>query len=182
MLNYLAGARKQFLYYKSLADKTFDQVSDEALFWQHDADSNSIAMMVQHLAGNMLSRFTDFLESDGEKPWRNRESEFEPVLQTRAEMLAYWEKGWTCLMTALDALTDADLDRMVYIRNQGHTVLEAINRQLCHYPYHIGQIVFAGKMLCAGDWQSLSIPKGGSAAFNAEKFARDKKPGHFTDK
>ena len=178
--NYLESVIKQFEYYKMLGDKTFAQLSDENLFWQYNEDSNSIAVIVKHLWGNMLSRWTDFLNSDGEKDWRNRDSEFESDIQSRAEILEKWEEGWNCLFNAIRPLKEEDLSRIIYIRNQGHTVMEAINRQLAHYPYHIGQIVFVGKML-AESWNSLSIPKGNSQNYNAEKFAKPKERGHFTD-
>ena len=178
--NYLESVIKQFEYYKLLGDKTFAQLSDENLFWQYNEDSNSIAVIVKHLWGNMLSRWTDFLNSDGEKDWRNRDSEFESDIQSRAEMLEKWEEGWNCLFNAIRPLKEEDLSRIIYIRNQGHTVMEAINRQLAHYPYHIGQIVFLGKML-AENWNSLSIPKGNSQNYNAEKFAKPKEKTHFTD-
>jgi hypothetical protein len=180
-LGYIASARKQFAYYKLLGEKTFAQLSDAELFWQHNAATNSVATIVKHLWGNMLSRWTDFLESDGEKEWRDREAEFENDLPSREVMLAKWEEGWNCLFAALSGVTDADLGRIVHIRNEGHTILEAINRQLAHYPYHVGQIVHIGKMLRGEAWQSLSIPRGGSAAFNADKFSKPKHRGHFTD-
>lgn len=179
--NYLNSALKQFEYYKMLGEKTFAQLSDERLFWQPSPESNSIATTVKHLWGNMLSRWTDFLHTDGEKEWRQREAEFENDWTTREEMMAKWEAGWACLFEALRPLSDADLDRNIYIRNQGHTVLEAINRQLAHYPYHVGQIVFIGKMVQDQNWVSLSIPKGQTAAYNAEKFAQPKHQAHFTD-
>lgn len=178
--DYLNSVIKQFEYYKSLGDKAFAQVSDEHLFWQCNEDSNSIATIVKHLWGNMRSRWTDFLHSDGEKTWRDRESEFENDWSTRAEMLEKWGEGWAVFLNALRSLSAADLDTVVYIRNQGHTVQEAINRQLAHYPYHVGQIVFIAKM-CATDWQSLSIPRGGSRDFNAEKFAKPPRREHFTE-
>lgn len=170
---YLTSAIKQFRYYKQLGEKTFAQLPDEHLFWQYNAESNSIATIVKHLAGNMLSRWTDFLVTDGEKDWRNRDSEFENDVATRAEMLALWDKGWQILLDTLVELKENDLDRIIYIRNEEHTVVEAINRQLAHYPYHIGQIVYIGKQL-ADSWQSLSIPRGGSQSFNEEKFGKDR--------
>lgn len=179
--NYLESVIKQFEYYKMLGDKTFAQVSDEKLFYQFNEDSNSISTIVKHLWGNMLSRWTDFLNSDGEKEWRNRDSEFENDIQTRDEMLEKWGQGWNCLFNALNSLKQEDLNQIIYIRNQGHTVLEAINRQLAHYPYHIGQIVFIGKMLAENNWQSLSIPKGNSTQYNSEKFSNPKEKSHFTD-
>ncbi len=179
--DFLASARKQFAYYQLLGEQAMAQVPDAQLFWQPNAASNSMASIVKHLAGNMLSRWTDFLTTDGEKSWRDREAEFDNDLQTRAEVLQRWEAGWQCLFAALDALTPADCDQIIYIRNQGHTVMEAINRQLAHYPYHVGQLVFMGKLICGEAWQSLSIPRGSSAVFNAEKFAKEPHRVHFTD-
>lgn len=168
--NYLSDAKARFAYYKLLGDQTFAQVADEALFMQHHADSNSMAMIVKHLWGNMLSRWTDFLTTDGEKDWRDRDTEFENDITTRQELLEKWEAGWKCLFDALDSLTTEDLPREVRIRNEVHSVLEAINRQLAHYPYHVGQIVFIGKLAQGENWASLSIPKGDSAVYNAARF------------
>lgn len=179
--NYLESVRKQFAYYQMLGDKTFEQLSEAQLFWRYNADSNSIAIIVKHLWGNMLSRWTNFLEADGEKTWRNRETEFAQTIQNRAELLQKWEEGWQCLFQALDQVTSDNLEQLIYIRNQGHTVMEAINRQLAHYAYHVGQIVFIGKMLKGQQWQSLSIPKGQSEAFNADKFSQPALRQHFTD-
>ncbi len=179
--DYIQSAIKQFEYYKMLGDKTFSQLTDDKLFWQYNEDSNSIATIVKHLSGNMLSRWTDFLTTDGEKEWRNRDAEFENDISSRQELLDRWNEGWTCLINALNSLTTNDLVKIIYIRNQGHTVIEAINRQLAHYPYHIGQIVFIGKMLCENGWTSLSIPKGNSKTYNSDKFAKPKQKAHFTD-
>ncbi len=180
--NYLEDVKKQFAYYKQLGEKTFAQLDDDkALFWQFNEASNSIAIIVQHLWGNMLSRWTNFLTEDGEKPWRQRDLEFESVITSREEMMRKWEEGWQCLFEALDSIKEEHYNQLVYIRNQGHTLVEAINRQLAHYAYHIGQLVFLGKMLKDNDWQSLTIPKGQSASFNQEKFAQQKSRGHFTD-
>lgn len=179
--NYLQSAEKQFQYYKLLAEKTFEQLSEEELFRKPHEDGNSIAMIVNHISGNMLSRWTDFLTTDGEKEWRNRDQEFEDIIKTKAEMLKKWEKGWACLFDALRQIDEANFGQIIYIRNQGHTITEAINRQLGHYPYHIGQIVFLGKMLKAASWKSLTVPKGQSEAFNKEKFAQAKQKKHFTD-
>lgn len=178
---YLDSVKKQFEYYKMLGDKTIAQLPDDKLFWQYNDESNSIAIIVNHLSGNMLSRWTDFLTTDGEKEWRNRDQEFENRIQNKEELLQKWEKGWNCLFNALGSLKEDDLSTIIYIRNQGHTALEAINRQLAHYPYHIGQIVFIGKMICNQKWTSLSIPKGNSGAFNAEKFSKEKHTEHFTN-
>ncbi len=181
MNDYLDSVKKQFEYYKLLGEKTFAQVADEKLFWQYNAESNSIATIVKHLWGNMLSRWTDFLTTDGEKDWRDREAEFEHDITTREELMEKWNAGWQCLFAALDQLTSTDLDRIIYIRNMGHSIVEAINRQLAHYPYHIGQIVFIGKMIQDEAWISLSIPKGNSREYNAEKFSQPKHKEHFTD-
>jgi hypothetical protein len=157
---------KHLGYYKSVADKTFAQVADEGLFWQYNSESNSIVMIVQHLAGNMFSRWTDFLTSDGEKAERNRDAEFGTMIKNREEMLGKWEAGWRCMLDTLASLKDDDWDKTVYIRGQAHSVVDAINRQVAHVPYHIGQIVLIGKMLAGDNWKSLSIPKGGSVGFN----------------
>jgi Protein of unknown function (DUF1572) len=179
--DYLESVKKQFAYYKMLGEKTFDQLTDEQFFWQFNEASNSIATIIKHLAGNMLSRWTDFLTSDGEKEWRNRDAEFDNDITTRDELLEKWNAGWACLFDALNSLTQEDLQKEIYIRNMGHTVMEAINRQLAHYPYHIGQIVFIGKMVCNDSWASLSIPKGKSTDYNADKFSKPKHKEHFTN-
>lgn len=180
-MNYLESARRQFDYYRILGEKAMAQLPDDALNWSPDAETNSIATIVRHLHGNMLSRWTDFLAEDGEKAWRNRDAEFEQPDWSHDELLQHWNAGWACLSAALDVVTDADLERIIYIRNEGHTILEAINRQLAHYPYHVGQIVFIAKLIVKGDWQSLSIPRNGSGAYNAGKFAQEKGVRHFTD-
>ncbi len=181
MQNFLESAIKQFRYYKSLGDRAIEQATDETLHWQFNAESNSIAVIVKHLSGNMLSRWTDFLTSDGEKPWRLRDAEFEQKHSSRDEVLDQWEKGWRCLFAALEGLKAEDLNTIVYIRNEGHTVMEAINRQLAHYPYHVGQIVYLARMQAGSSWKSLSIPKNESKAFNEQKFSAEKKRKHFTD-
>ena len=129
----------------------------------------------------MISRWTDLMTTDGEKESRNRDAEFENVITSRKELVDQWNAGWNCLFDALNALTTDDLEKVIYIRNQGHTVIEAINRQLAHYPYHVGQIVFIGKLVCEDGWQSLSIPRGSSQTFNADKFFQPKHSEHFTD-
>lgn len=181
MNNYLESVKKQFAYYRKLGEKALERTSDEGLFIQPDNESNSLAIIVNHLAGNMLSRWTDFLTSDGEKPWRNRDDEFNDVLSNREEVMNRWQQGWDCFEAALIQLTDSNLGNIIYIRNEGHTVMEAINRQLAHYPYHIGQMVFLAKMLSYGNWESLSIPKNGSSQYNQAKFNQDKGIRHFTD-
>lgn len=179
--DYLESVKKQFGYYKMLGERTFSQLTDEQLFYQMNEETNSIATIVKHLWGNMLSRWTDFMTSDGEKIWRNRDAEFENNIANRIELLTKWNEGWDCLFVALNSLTSEDLSKVIFIRNQGHTVMEAINRQLAHYPYHIGQIVFLGKFLCDKKWVSLSIPKGASNEYNKEKFSQAKNKVHFTD-
>jgi len=179
--NYLNSIIKQFEYYKTLGEKTFNQLEESDLFWQFNNQSNSIAIIVNHLSGNMKSRWTDFFTSDGEKEWRKRDSEFENVIKTKTELYNRWEEGWKILFDTLHAIDENNFDTKVYIRNQEHTVVEAINRQLMHYSYHIGQIVFIGKMLKADNWDSLSIPKGKSKNYNSEKFSKGKHDGHFTD-
>lgn len=155
-----------FRQYKGLAEKAMAQVTDEALQTLVDNENNSIALIVKHMAGNMRSRWTDFLTTDGEKPDRNRDSEFEDPPQTREELMALWESGWKYVFDALGALRDEDLHRTVKIRGEAHSVLQAINRQLCHYPYHCGQIVLLAKHFGSDNWKALTVPRGQSAAFN----------------
>lgn len=181
MESYLNSVLKQFKYYKMLGEKAMEQLQDEQLFWQYNEESNSIAILVNHITGNMLSRFTDFLTDDGEKPWRNRDAEFTNPFNNKEELMNRWNEGWECLLKTLEQLSDADLERIVYIRNDGHTIIEAINRQLAHYPYHIGQMVFIAKMLKNEDWQTLSIARNKSAEYNSRKFSQDKNRRHFTD-
>lgn len=178
---YLESAKKQFLYYKTLGEKAIDQLEPKQLFFAVNEDTNSIATIIKHLSGNMLSRWTDFLTTDGEKEWRNRDSEFENDLQSKEKVLALWNKGWECLFTALNGLQPKQLSQIIYIRNEGHSVIEAINRQLAHYPYHVGQIVFYAKQLKNSDWESLSIPKNKSNSYNADKFSQEKSIKNFTD-
>lgn len=165
---YLESVIKRFGSYKALAERTFEQLSEDDLYWQYNGASNSIAIIVKHMAGNMLSRWTDFLSTDGEKPWRNRDDEFEAGEKSRVQLLAYWEEGWQRMLDTLQSLKDEDLEKTIYIRGEAHTAMDAINRQLAHIPYHVGQIVYIGKMLAGDNWESLSIPKGQSAAFNGE--------------
>lgn len=179
--SYLESVKKQFLYYKMLGEKAIEQLEPEQLFVSVNEDTNSIATIIKHISGNMLSRWTDFLTSDGEKEWRNRDSEFENDLQSKEEILEIWNKGWDCLENALNSLKPDQLSDIIYIRNEGHTVIEAINRQLAHYPYHVGQIVFYAKQLKKSSWESLSIPKNKSGNYNAEKFAKEKEIKNFTD-
>jgi hypothetical protein len=179
--SYLQSIIKQFEYYKGLGERTFNQLSDGDIHWQYNSESNSIAIITKHIVGNMLSRWTNFLSEDGEKPWRKRDAEFEDTYTNKEDMFQAWEQAWACLFEAIHPLKGNQLEQIVYIRNQGHTVTEAINRQLAHYAYHIGQMVFLGKMIKAEKWDSLSIPKGQSTAYNQEKFAKEKERKHFTD-
>ncbi|REH01793.1 DUF1572 family protein [Flavobacterium aquicola] len=179
--SYLESVKKQFLYYKMLGEKAIEQLEPEQLFVSVNEDTNSIAVIVKHLAGNMLSRWTDFLTTDGEKETRNRDGEFENDLQTKEQVLTEWNTGWDCFLKALDSLQPEQLSKIIYIRNEGHTVIEAINRQLAHYPYHIGQIVFYAKQLKNSEWDSLSIPRNKSNSYNADKFAKEKRIKNFTE-
>lgn len=179
--NYLESVKKQFLYYKTIADKAMEQLEPNQLFITANEDSNSIAMIIQHMSGNMLSRWTDFLTTDGEKEWRKRDDEFEETINTKDELMKAWDKGWDCFFAALNSLTPDQLETIIYIRNEGHTVIEAINRQLAHYPYHIGQIVFYAKMLKQTEWNTLSIAKNKSNSYNADKFSKEKSIKNFTD-
>ena len=166
--HFLEDAVKTFRDYKRLAEGALAQVSDEQFFAEPDAESNSIAVMVKHMAGNMLSRWTDFLTTDGEKPDRHRDMEFVVTADaTRADLMNRWEEGWRAVFNALEPLQAEDVERRVLIRGEEHTVLEAVNRQLTHYAYHTGQIVFLAKHLCSVDWKTLSVPRNRSAEFNA---------------
>jgi Protein of unknown function (DUF1572) len=179
--NYLESVKKQFQYYKTLGEKSINQLEEHQLFVSFNEDSNSISTIVNHLSGNMLSRWTDFLTTDGEKEWRNRDSEFEEKNTSKQQLIEIWDKGWNCFFDAINSLKPDQLNTIIYIRNEGHTVLEAINRQLAHYPYHIGQIVFYAKMLKSSDWESLSIPKNKSNIYNSEKFAKEISVRNFND-
>ena len=179
--NFLEGAIQTFRLYEMLGRRTIDQLDDEQVFAVPAPESNSIAIMVQHVHGNMLSRFTDFLTSDGEKPWRERDREFEAVANDRGEVEKLWREGWARLFETLESLEPDDVERIVVVRNEECTVVEALQRQLTHYAYHVGQMVFLGKMLRGADWQTLSVPKGGSAEYNAKKFAQEKGRRHFTE-
>lgn len=166
--HYLDDALQTFRDYKSTAERAFVQLSDEDFFRTIDEESNSIAVIIKHMAGNMLSRWTDFLTTDGEKPNRQRDMEFVMLPETtRADMLDFWEKGWAAVFTAIEPLTPDDLMRIVAIRGQDHTVVQAINRQIAHYANHLGQIVYLAKHFKSSDWQTLSVPKNKSAEFNA---------------
>jgi Protein of unknown function (DUF1572) len=163
--SYMEDSIEIFRYYKKLAERAMEQVNEEQLFEVLDEEMNSIAVIVKHMTGNMQSRWTDFLTSDGEKPGRDRDAEFSNPPATREELLQIWEAGWQRLLGTLESLTDADLGRTITIRGEAHSVMQAINRQVAHYPYHCGQIVFLAKHFCAGRWRVLSVPLGKSAEF-----------------
>ena len=173
-MNLQADYLKSLLFecerYKSLGDKTFIQLDDSDIHWKFESIGNSIAVIVKHLSGNMLSRWTNFLTEDGEKIWRNRDSEFEATYKTKKEMFLAWETGWKCFFDAIQEINEENFEYTINIRNEPHTITQALNRQLAHYSYHIGQIVLLGKTIKAENWISLSIPKGQSKAFNQAKF------------
>ena len=179
--NFLQSAGKLFRYYKGLGEKAIAQLTDAEVLQKPNESSNSIALIVHHLSGNMLSRWTDFLTSDGEKTWRNREAEFDEEYPDKKTMMEAWEKGWACLLNALESLKGDDLGKIIYIRNEGQSVMEAIQRQLAHYPHHVGQILYQAKAIKGEAFTSLSIPKGKSGSFNKDKFSQEKSRKHFTD-
>lgn len=158
-INYLESTKHQFLYYKNIGEKAIDQLEENQLFLNFNENSNSIATIIKHLSGNMISRWTNFFTTDGEKDWRNRDAEFEHEITTKEELLKIWNNGWDCFLKSLNSIQPNQLSTTIFIRNEPHSVIEAINRQLAHYPYHIGQIIFYAKMLKNSEWESLSIPK-----------------------
>jgi len=176
--NYLQSAIKLFRYYKSLADAAINRCPEDLIHYKFNEESNSLALIIRHLSGNMLSRWTDFLTSDGEKPWRNRDEEFEDPTWDKDSLIKQSEKGWAALFTALEQLTTSDLETIVYIRNEGHTVMEAINRQIAHYAYHTGQMVFLVKAITT-EWETLSIARNKSIDYNSAKFDQEKGQRHF---
>ncbi len=163
---FLISVVKRLSYYKELGDKTFAVLDTKDFHFSPNEESNSIAIIIQHMAGNMLSRWTDFLTTDGEKEWRHRDTEFEIKENTKEQLIEIWEKGWACCLNAINNLAEDDLLKTIYIRNEGLTVTDAINRQLAHYPYHVGQIIYVAKIIKNTSWQSLSIPKNQSGDFN----------------
>ncbi|MGD0570972.1 MAG: DUF1572 family protein [Candidatus Sulfotelmatobacter sp.] len=164
--HYLDEARRQFRGHKRMGERAMEQLRDEDFFVTLDPESNSVAVLVKHLAGNMRSRFTDFLTSDGEKPDRFRDREFEVTASTtRADVMRWWDEGWSCVFAAVESLTPEDVMRTVTIRGEPHTALQAVNRQIAHYAQHIGQIVFLAKHLRSSDWKTLSIPRGESESY-----------------
>jgi len=172
-VNYLISAKKQFTYYQSLGDKVIALLDENQLHWQYNPQSNSIAIIIKHIAGNSISRWTDFLATDGEKPYRNRDEEFEDDIHSKAQLLTLWNNGWQCLYNTIEQLTAEDLGHAIYIRGEKHNVTEAINRQLAHLPYHIGQMVYIARMILGEQWESLTIAKGQSKQFNDLKFSAE---------
>ena len=170
---YLTTVIKRLKYYKDLGEKTFEQLDEKDLHHLPTSESNSIAIIVQHLTGNMLSRFTNFLTEDGEKEWRQRDDEFEVHNYSKQQVIELWNKGWECCFKALESLTENDLETIIYIRKEPLSVVDAINRQLAHYPYHIGQIIYIGRMIRNKGWQNLSIPKGNSLQYNTGNQVKD---------
>jgi hypothetical protein len=165
---YLRIVIERFISVKSLGDKTLNQLSDEEIHWNYNSESNSVAIIIKHLSGNMVSRWSDFLTSDGEKEYRNRDEEFIDDITTKAELITVWENGWKVLIDTLTDLSETDLLKYILIRGEKHLVLEAIERQMAHYAYHVGQIVYVGKQLKDNNWKSLSIPKGKSEDYLKE--------------
>jgi hypothetical protein len=165
---YLASVIKRFREYKTLGDKTFDQLEENDFHFAPNASSNSIAIIIRHMHGNMMSRWTNFLTEDGEKEWRQREEEFEEKPADKAELLRTWDEGWQVLLNTMNALKEEDLVKTITIRSQPLTVTDAINRQLAHYSYHVGQLVYIGRWIRETEWKSLSIPKGNSEAYNQQ--------------
>lgn len=178
--NYLQDISLQFRYYKKLGEWTFQQLSDEDFIWKVNDDHNSIAVIIKHLRGNMLSRWTDFPNSDGEKSWRDRDSEFVEDITDVQELIRIWNEGWAVTMHAIESLNPGQLNDTAYIRNMGQPIIQLINRQLAHYAYHVGQIVMIAKMRLGKKWKSLTIPKGKSNEYNAQKFDQKKRKAHFT--
>ena len=165
---FLNSYLKRIVYYKKLGDETFEQLDELDFHFQPNEESNSIAIIIQHLAGNMLSRFTDFLTEDGEKIWRNRDIEFEEQQLSKEQLLQKWADGWACFLNTVQSLTAIDLEKTITIRSEQLTVVDALNRQLAHYPYHVGQIVYLGRMIKNKAWKNLSISKGASNQFNEQ--------------
>ena len=178
---FLDNSIKLFKYYKSLGDKALSQLQPQQIFSQLNEQTNIIAIIIKHLSGNMLSRWTNFLIEDGEKEWRDRDNEFVVNEMNLEKLLIQWEKGWACLFNTLEEIIPNDLTKLIFIRNEGHTVTEAIIRQTAHYAYHVGQLVLLAKYFSNDKWESLSIPKNKSQEFNNTKFSNEKYVKNFTD-
>ena len=180
--NRLDGTSQLFKYYKSVTEKSIKQLNDKQIHKPPQPEQNSIAILMKHLAGNMISRWTNFRTEDGEKPWRDRETEFVDDFESRQELIDYWEKGWGVLFDALESIEDDELESIIYIRNDGHKLMEAIERHLAYVAYHTGQIVYLAKMYAGENWQSLTIPKGKTEEYNRKKFSQEKGRGMYTDR
>lgn len=178
----LDGSVRLFKYYKMLAEKTAIQLTDEELHHAPTGELNSVAVLMKHISGNMISRWTNFRTEDGEKPWRNRESEFNDDIATRKELLGHWEKGWDVLFNSLNSIENDEINQLIYIRNEGHTILEAVERHLAHVAYHTGQIVMLAKWMRGESWETLTIPKGKTEEFNQEKFSKPKTRGFYKNR
>jgi hypothetical protein len=170
---YLDTAIRRLKYYKHLGEQAFEQLDEKDFHFQPSSESNSIAIIIQHVAGNMLSRWTNFLTDDGEKEWRHRDDEFEIHPYSKKQLIELWEQGWNCFIHTLQSLNEDDLLKIVYIREESLTAIDAINRQLAHYPYHIGQLLYIGKIIKNSSWKSLSIPKGRSEYYNKNETIKD---------
>ena len=173
LLEFLQTAIRRLKYYKQLGDKTFGQLEEKDFHYQPNEESNSIAIIIQHLSGNMLSRWTNLLNEDGEKDWRNRDSEFEFHDYSKAQLLDLWDRGWKCFLDSLESLGENDLSKTITIRGESLSVIDAINRQLAHYPYHVGQIIYLGRLIKNTGWQNLSIPRGESSVYNKSDGIKD---------
>lgn len=178
----LDGSIRLFKYYKMLTKKTVNQLTDEELHHAPSAELNSVAILMKHISGNMISRWTNFRTEDGEKPWRNREKEFNDDIESRKELLEYWEKGWNTLFESLTSIGKDEINDIIYIRNEGHTILEAVERHLAHVAYHTGQIVMLAKWMRGESWETLTIPKGKTEKFNQQKFSKPKTRGFYKDR
>ena len=170
--HYLKSSIQQFEQYKKMGDSAIAQIPDDLVSWQPGEQSNSMAVIVHHMSGNMRSRWTNFLTEDGEKPWRQRDAEFEESECSKAEVMAAWESGWKVVFDTLRSLKEEDLSKTIFIRAQGLTVVEAINRQLTHYASHVGQMIYLAKLICGDQWKTLSIPKGASDSYNAKMMGK----------
>ncbi|HET9823679.1 MAG TPA: DUF1572 family protein [Chitinophagaceae bacterium] len=170
---FISTAIRRLKYYKELGEKTFEQLEEKDFHWQPSSESNSIAVIIQHISGNMLSRWTNFLTEDGEKDWRQRDDEFEIHTYSKQQLLEIWDRGWERFFQTLNSLTAEDLLKTIHIRKEALSAIDAINRQLAHYPYHIGQILYIGRMVRNESWKNLSIPKGASQQYNKGKQWKD---------
>lgn len=178
----IEGTIRLFRYYKMIAEKSVEQLSDRELDQSPSKELHSAAVLMKHISGSMISRWTNFRTEDGEKHWRDREQEFVNNFASRQELMEYWHKAWDVLFTALNSIDSSELNDIVYIRNEGHTILEAVERYLAHMAYHVGQIVFLAKWIRGDNWQTLTIPRGKTEEFNRKKFSQNKTKGFYKDR